>query len=90
MLNDHRAKTLHNIAGISRDTSASADAINPATGALIGRFAVGVEEEAQIAIAAARAAFDKTTSPQNRRLRQMVLLRWADTLERDQSSLLPC
>lgn len=87
MLNDHRAKTLHNIAGISCDTSASADAINPATGALIGRFAVGGEEEAQIAIAAARAAFDTTTWPQNPRLRQMVLLRWADALERDQSSL---
>jgi acyl-CoA reductase-like NAD-dependent aldehyde dehydrogenase len=66
---------------------ASADSIDPATDALIGRFATGGAEEADAAIAAARRAFDTTTWPMAPRLRQRILLDWAALLRCDVSSL---
>ena len=80
-------QTLHMIAGESHDSQNYATSINPATGEAIGQFAVGGKAEAEAAVAVARAVFDKTTWPQNPRLRQMVLLRWADALEREQKQL---
>lgn len=60
-------------------TAASAD---PATGEAIGTLADGGRAEAQAAIAAARRAFDTTPWAQSPRVRQNVLLQWADRLER--------
>ena len=56
--------------------------INPATGAAIGTYADGGEAEARAAISAARAAFETTGWAQSPRLRQQVMLKWADELER--------
>jgi betaine-aldehyde dehydrogenase len=55
---------------------------NPATGAAIGTYADGGEAEALAAIGAARLAFEQPGWARNPRLRQQVMLRWADELER--------
>ncbi|CAN7781165.1 aldehyde dehydrogenase family protein [Variovorax sp. LjRoot175] len=54
---------------------------NPADGAELGRYAASGRADADAAIAAARRAFDQPGWAQNPRLRQMVMLRWADRLE---------
>lgn len=54
---------------------------NPADGSLLGTHAASGRAEADAAIAAARRAFDQPRWAQNPRLRQMVMLRWADRLE---------
>lgn len=55
--------------------------LNPADGLPIGRYAASAGADAEAAIAAARRAFERPQWSQNPRLRQMVLLRWADRLE---------
>lgn len=55
--------------------------INPADGAVLGRYAASTQVDGLAAIAAARAAFDRPDWSHNPRLRQMVMLRWADALE---------
>lgn len=55
--------------------------LNPADGAVIGRYAASGEVDAQAAIAAARCAFDRPDWAQTPRLRQQVMLNWADRLE---------
>lgn len=54
---------------------------NPADGAVLGRFAASGTEDADVAIGAARAAFETTEWSQSPRLRQLVMLRWADRVE---------
>jgi acyl-CoA reductase-like NAD-dependent aldehyde dehydrogenase len=54
---------------------------NPADGTALGQFAASSRTDADAAIAAARRAFDQPSWTQNPRLRQMVMLRWADRLE---------
>ena len=54
---------------------------NPADGSIVGRFAASGREDAEAAIAAGRRAFDRPDWSQNPRLRQLVMLRWADRLE---------
>ena len=58
-----------------------ATSINPADSSAIGRYADGGPEEAQAAIAAARRAFERPDWAQAPRLRQQVMLQWADRLE---------
>ncbi|MGF6273310.1 betaine-aldehyde dehydrogenase [Massilia sp. UYP11] len=60
-------------------TGASHD---PASGAVIGRFAASTKDDARRAIASARRAFDESHWAHDARQRQMVLLQWADRLER--------
>ncbi len=60
-------------------TGASHD---PASGAVIGRFAASAADDARRAIASARRAFDESPWAHDARRRQMVLLQWADRLER--------
>lgn len=55
--------------------------LNPADGSTIGRYAAGTAEDAQAAISAARRAFDRPEWAQAPRLRQQVMLQWADRLE---------
>lgn len=55
--------------------------VNPADGSVIGRYAAGELVDAEAAIAAARRAFDRPDWAQSPRLRQMVMLKWADRLE---------
>ena len=54
---------------------------NPADNAEIGRHAASDAADAEMAIAAARAAFESPAWAQSPRLRQQVLLQWADRLE---------
>ncbi len=54
---------------------------NPADGSLLGRYAASGRADGEAAIAAARRAFDAPLWPQSPRLRQMVMLGWADRLE---------
>lgn len=61
--------------------------INPATGEAIGSFADSALEDAEAAISAARRAFNQPVWAQNPRLRQMVMLRWADRLEQRSEEL---
>lgn len=58
-----------------------ADSFDPATGERLGRFAIGTLGDAEAAVAAARRAFARPQWSQNPRLRQKVLLAWADNLD---------
>ncbi|MGO4331124.1 aldehyde dehydrogenase family protein [Cupriavidus sp. 2TAF22] len=60
---------------------ATAVSLNPADGTSLGHLADSGETDARAAIAAAREAFEKPGWSQNPRLRQMVMLRWADRVE---------
>ena len=77
------------IAGAWRDAEGGvrSTSINPADGRPIGRYAAGGRADAQAAIAAARRAFDRPDWAQAPRLRQQVMLQWADALERKADEL---
>src|SRR5580698_5513874 len=57
------------------------ESINPATGAVLGRWADGGEAEARAAIAAARRAFDTTSWSGDRVLRHRALSEMADRFD---------
>src|SRR5260370_8823640 len=57
------------------------DSINPATGAVLGRWADGGEAEARAAIAAARRAFDTSPWSRDRSLRHQALNEMADRFD---------
>ena len=61
---------------------ATGESRNPADGSVIGAYAASGVAEARHAIAAARQAFEHSLWAHDARLRQMVLLAWADRLER--------
>ncbi|CAM3479414.1 aldehyde dehydrogenase family protein [Paracidovorax anthurii] len=54
---------------------------DPASGEALGRYASSALADGEAAIDAARAAFESPAWSQNPRLRQRVMLRWADRLE---------
>ena len=58
-----------------------APSIDPSNGEVLGAYAVSGRVDAEAAIAAARRAFDRPQWAQNPRLRQLVMLRWADLME---------
>jgi acyl-CoA reductase-like NAD-dependent aldehyde dehydrogenase len=74
-----QAITPHWIDGAAVHTIA-AGSVDPATGAVVGRFAAGGVPEAQASIAAARRAFEASDWPLAPRLRQRVMLDWAAAL----------
>jgi acyl-CoA reductase-like NAD-dependent aldehyde dehydrogenase len=57
------------------------ESVNPATGAVLGRWADGGEAEARAAIAAARRAFDTSPWSRDRSLRHRVLNEMADRFD---------
>ena len=57
---------------------------NPADGSVIGTYAASGQREARLAIASAREAFETSLWAHDARLRQTVLLGWADRLEKRQ------
>src|SRR6202047_1521068 len=57
------------------------ESVNPATGAVLGRWADGGEAEARAAVAAARRAFDTSPWSRDRSLRHRVLGEMADRLD---------
>lgn len=60
---------------------------DPADGTPLGRHADSGREDAEAAVATARRAFDRPDWAQAPRLRQMVMLRWADRLEAQAEAL---
>lgn len=60
----------------------TAPSFDPATGAVLGHFPASGPADGEAAIAAARRAFERPEWTQAPRLRQMVMLRWADAMER--------
>lgn len=65
----------------------STTTLDPATGLETASVADGERGEAEAAVEAAAASFARASWSQNPRLRQMVLLRWADRLEKEVDSL---
>jgi betaine-aldehyde dehydrogenase len=57
------------------------ESINPATGAILGRWADGGEDEARAAVAAARRAFDTSPWSRDRSLRHHTLSEMADRFD---------
>lgn len=72
---------------VAPGSGATADSIDPSNGSVVGRFADGGKIEAAAAIDAARNAFDTLDWAQSPRLRQAVMLQWADRLEADAEAL---
>jgi betaine-aldehyde dehydrogenase len=72
---------LHWIDGAWVDSDQHLESLNPATGEVIGRYAMGTAEEAQMAIDAARRAFVSTGWRADRALRNRVLNRMAERFE---------
>ena len=71
----------HWIDGRWRDSADHGDSINPATGELIGRYALAGEDEAREAVAAALRTFRETSWKDDRALRSRVLHQMADHFE---------
>ncbi len=57
------------------------ESVNPATGAVLGRWADGGEAEARAAVAAARRAFESTPWSRDRGLRHRALVEMADRFD---------
>ncbi len=81
------AQLLINGAWRTAQGAATAASVNPADGQVIGRYAAAGLIDAQEAIAAARRAFERPDWAQSPRLRQQVMLAWADALERRAEAL---
>jgi acyl-CoA reductase-like NAD-dependent aldehyde dehydrogenase len=64
--------------------AATGESRNPADGSVIGTYAASGRQEARLAIAGAREAFETSLWAHDARQRQMVLLKWADRLEQRQ------
>jgi betaine-aldehyde dehydrogenase len=58
-----------------------APSIDPSSGTVLGGYAASGRIDAEAAVAAARRAFGGPEWAQNARLRQLVMLRWADLME---------
>jgi betaine-aldehyde dehydrogenase len=59
----------------------TAASIDPSRGEAVGDYAASGRLDSEAAVAAARRAFERPEWAQNPRLRQMVMLRWADRME---------
>ena len=71
----------HWIDGRWRDSAVHKDSINPATGEVIGRYALAGENEARDAVAAALRTFRETNWKNDRALRARVLHEMAERFE---------
>jgi betaine-aldehyde dehydrogenase len=78
---DTTAVAEHWIDGEWVGSDAVSESINPATGAVLGRWADGGEAEARAAIAAARRAFESTSWSRDRGLRHQALSEMADRFD---------
>jgi betaine-aldehyde dehydrogenase len=74
----HSEHARHWINGEWHDSPEHKDSINPATGEVIGRYAVAGRDEARDAVLAARKAFLETSWRHDRALRSQVLLEMAE------------
>ncbi len=64
-----------------------APSFDPSNGQVLGRLAASARADGVAAIAAARAAFERNQWSQSPRVRQMVMLRWADRMEERSEAL---
>ena len=78
----------HWIDGRWRDSAEHKDSVNPATGEVIGRYALAGEDGARAATAAARRAFRETNWKSGRVLRSRVLHEMADRFEAHRADLI--
>ncbi|HYC52802.1 MAG TPA: aldehyde dehydrogenase family protein [Gemmatimonadaceae bacterium] len=78
----------HWIDGRWMDSATHADSIDPATGEVIGRYAVAGEDEARAAVIAARTAFHTTDWKSDRTLRARALHEMADRFEAHSAELI--
>ena len=78
----------HWIDGRWRDSAKHKDSINPATGEVIGRYAVAGEDEAREAVAAALRTFRETNWKNDRALRARVLNEMAARFEAHSAELI--
>jgi betaine-aldehyde dehydrogenase len=81
MIKSASSVAMHWIDGRWVDSDEHRDSVNPATGEVIGSFAMGSPKEAQAAIEAAKRAFADPEWRTNRLLRARVLNRMADRFE---------
>lgn len=79
----------HWIAGqwVGSADGATAESVNPSTGAALGRFADGKAADGQAAIEAARECFETSAWAHQPRVRSQVLLSFADRLEAAKSEV---
>ena len=77
----HDKVALHWIDGAWADSPEHRDSVDPATGEVIGSYAMGTPDEAERAIAAAKRAFAAPGWRTDRALRARVLNRMADRFE---------
>ena len=84
---DQEARLLIDGAWCAAQDGATGVSLNPATGEAFGHYAAGEAADADAAIAAARRAFERPDWAQSPRLRQSVMLQWADALERQAEPL---
>ncbi|MEV1045764.1 aldehyde dehydrogenase family protein [Streptomyces sp. NPDC049916] len=78
----------HYIDGTWHESTARGQSRNPATNELLGTFADGGAQEARLAVAAARRAFDSTAWSRDRYRRAAALTELADGLERRADELI--
>jgi betaine-aldehyde dehydrogenase len=83
-----RALAQHWIDGRWRDSADHRDSIDPATGEVIGRYAVAGEDEAREAVAAALRAFRGTNWKSDRARRTRALLEMADRFDAHRDELI--
>jgi betaine-aldehyde dehydrogenase len=84
---EHGKVALHWIDGAWVDSPEHRESVNPATGEVIGSYAMGTPEQAETAVAAARRAFAAPGWRTDRALRARVLNRMADRFEERVSDL---
>lgn len=80
MTKAHLPHARHFIDGQWCDSSTTQQSINPATGEVLGTYAVGGLEEARRAVAAARRTFDESDWARDRDLRASALFEMADRM----------
>ena len=80
-MTNYQAKLLINGEWSAASGGRSGTSINPANQEKIGQYADGDVADAKAAIKAAREAFELPGWSQNPRLRQLVMLKWADRME---------
>jgi betaine-aldehyde dehydrogenase len=71
----------HWVDGRWRESAKQLDSLNPATGEVIGRYALAGEVEARAAVAAALSVFRETSWKSDRALRSRVLFEMAERFE---------
>ena len=87
LLDDEPKRLLIGGEWIPAQSGKTFDSINPSTGEVIGRIAEGESADADLAVAAARRAFEGPWRKFNPQQRQNVMLKFADLIEQNLDEL---